>query len=133
MNGVFLKSSPLLKWHFIIALFIVCLTMLALTSNFCSSSSSFQNNRCRCNVRIPSIVPLWDKWKEIFIVFQGPKLFNSVSPENHDASSIDVFLSKPKSLIFSWCKLTVFYFFGAFSFFSSSSFFLFFTFFYPCL
>ena len=62
-------------------------------------------------------------------MFQGPKLFNSFSPENHDASSIDVFLSKPKSLIFSWWKLTVFYFFGAFSFFSSSSLFLFFTFF----
>ena len=56
-------------------------------------------------------------------MFQGPKLFNSLSPENHNASSIDVFLSKPKSLIFSWWKLTVFYFFGAFSFFSSSSFF----------
>ena len=41
-NGVFLKSSPLLKRYFIIALFIVCLTMVALTSNFCSSSSSFQ-------------------------------------------------------------------------------------------
>ena len=81
------------------------------------------SNRCRCNVRIPSIVPLWDKWKEIFVVFQGPKLFNSLSPENHDAFRIDEFLSKPKSLIFSWCKLTVFYFFGAFSFFSSSSFF----------
>lgn len=40
-NGVF-KSSPRLKQCFIIALFIVCLTMLALTSNFCSSSSSFQ-------------------------------------------------------------------------------------------
>ena len=57
-------------------------------------------------------------------MFQGPKLFNSLSPENHDASSIDVFLSKPKSLIFSWWKLTVFYFFGAFSFFSFSHFFL---------
>ena len=38
----FLKSSPLLKWHFIKALFIVFLTMLTLTSNFCSSSSSSQ-------------------------------------------------------------------------------------------
>ena len=62
-------------------------------------------------------------------MFQGPKLFNSLSPENHDAFRIDEFLSKPKSLIFSRWKLTVFYFFGAFSFFSSSSFFLFFTFF----
>ena len=54
-------------------------------------------------------------------MFQGPKLFNSLSPVNHNAFRIDEFLSKPKSLIFCWCKLTVFYFFGAFSFFSSSS------------
>ena len=49
-------------------------------------------------------------------MFQGPELFNSLSPEYHNASSIAEFLSKPKSLIFLCVNLVFFISFGAFSF-----------------